>query len=438
MTEKIQNIIDSYKSDYDNISVRISTGRSKSVQLDGREVETVDISDDTRIVVRAVKDGRVASGGFSGGDSETISNFLKDHTKLINNLPSDEFRYIPEYSFIEGALCDESEFDSITTDVLTSKAVELTDSAMAYDSRVTAVKQSSVSASLGEKTIISTAGPVLTSRKLSFSAGAYLIAANGDDERDGYDYVSSVSMDKLQHKESGRFAAENACSLLGAKCIETGKYNILFSANVMADFIELVMELVDGENVYKDVSLLKGRLGKVCASKQFNLTDDPTVKDGVGSISFDDEGQKCDRVEIFKDGMLENYLHTSYTAKALGMENNFRSRLTGGGSITVGSTNVSTKATTSAKPSDICENYLRITEVMGMHTADPVSGNFSVGVSGVYYRGGEAAFPFKEAVLAGNLAELLEGAVHVFDNSRTFGNITTSDTLFDKMSVSGV
>jgi PmbA protein len=86
----------------------------------------------------------------------------------------------------------------------------------------------------------------------------------------------------------------------------------------------------------------------------------------------------------------------------------------------------------------VCRDFLKITEVMGMHTADPVSGDFSVGVSGIYYIDGTAAYPFKEAVLSGNLSDLLQGCTHVFAGGRTYGNITASDALFDKMTVSGV
>lgn len=123
---------------------------------------------------------------------------------------------------------------------------------------------------------------------------------------------------------------------------------------------------------------------------------------------------------------------------ALNEKNNARAVLTSGGNLAVGCTNVSVETTAKGSPSEHVSEYLLITEVMGMHTADTVSGDFSVGISGIYVKDGVELHPFKEAVISGNLRHLLEGMIHIFDNRRTFGNITTADTLFDKMSVSGV
>jgi len=51
-----------------------------------------------------------------------------------------------------------------------------------------------------------------------------------------------------------------------------------------------------------------------------------------------------------------------------------------------------------------------VTEVMGVHGANPVSGDFSVGAAGFFLKGGEIAHPTKGIAIAGNLLELLGGA----------------------------
>jgi len=439
MTDKIQKILDTYNKDYDNISVYLNSSKSKNVQLNGLDVETAEYLDNSNILVRAVKGGKVVTSGFTGVGTEAIQSFLEENKLAIDSLPADENRYIPSYDDVAGELdvCDAA-FDDIGIKELTAIASDVTLAALESDKRVKSVKQSTASATKGQTVIISTAGPVLRRFKTVFSAGAYLISSDGKEERDGYDSVSATHLSDIDYKMSGKEAAENACSLLGAKHINTGQYDILFSAAVMADFMDLVLELVDGESVYKGVSMLKGKLGEQCASKSFTLIDNPLLAKGRSSRLFDDEGQKCDTLEIFTQGVLSNYLHNSYTAKALGMDNNARGVIGGGGNLSIGCTNVSLLPTTDKKSGDVCPDCLKVTEVMGMHTADPISGDFSVGISGIVYKDGAIAYPFKEAVLSGNLAELLSGTMHVFDNGRTFGNITTSDTLFDKMTVSGV
>ncbi|PLX65726.1 MAG: hypothetical protein C0602_13425 [Denitrovibrio sp.] len=439
MTQSVQRLLEKHSSEYDNISVHISLSKSKSVQLDGTAIESVDYSDSASTIVRCVKDGKMLTYALTGTDEDSLKAFFAGAAKAISYLPSDVNRFIPSYSLPEkSADYFDKNFDDISMEMLTTKAVEVTETALENDKRVKSVKQSSVAASKSTSVIISTAGPVLKAEKTVFSAGAYLIAEDNGEERDGYDYVSSVKMKGLDYKTSAKTAAMNACSLLGARQIKSGKYHIVFSASVMADFIELLLDLTDGENVFKGVSLLGGKKGQKIASEGFYLTDNPLVPDGIASRAFDDEGQPCLPLEIISAGVLNTYLHNSYTAKALDEENNARAVLTDGGYTAVGCTNISLKSTTKEKPGKFANEYLFITEVMGMHTADPVSGDFSVGIAGIYYKDENNAFPFKEAVISGNLTHLLEGMIHTFDNRRTFGNITTADTLFDKMSVSGV
>lgn len=439
MTESIQTILNKYKTEYDDISVHIAESTSRSVQLDGLEIESADYSDSRTFYVRCIKDGKLLTSAITGAGIDHVESFLKDSAGAIEMMPSDSNRFIPAYGHPDKKVnVFDPSFESVTIENLTDIARELTSEALNADKRVKAVKQSSASASVSRNSIVSTAGPLLSSERTVFSAGAYLIAAENGDERDGYDYISSVKMSELDYKLSARTATENACSLLGAEQIKSGKYHIVFSAAVMADFLELLLDLTDGENVYKGLSLLAGKKGSKVASRGFTLTDDPMIADGLSSRAYDDEGQNCNCVDIIKNGTLKNYLHNSYTAKALNDKNNARAVITGGGNISVGCTNVSVASTTDKKPADYAGEYLLITEVMGMHTADPVSGNFSVGISGLHIIDGTIKKPFREAVISGNLTDLLEGMIHIFDNRRTFGNITTADTLFDKMSVSGV
>ncbi len=41
-----------------------------------------------------------------------------------------------------------------------------------------------------------------------------------------------------------------------------------------------------------------------------------------------------------------------------------------------------------------------------MHTANPVTGDFSVGIAGIYIEKGELKHPVKEAVISGNILNL--------------------------------
>jgi PmbA protein len=52
-------------------------------------------------------------------------------------------------------------------------------------------------------------------------------------------------------------------------------------------------------------------------------------------------------------------------------------------------------------------NGLHVLRLYGMHTVNPVSGDFSLGISGHWIRDGALAEPVRELTVAGNLVQLL-------------------------------
>ena len=74
---------------------------------------------------------------------------------------------------------------------------------------------------------------------------------------------------------------------------------------------------------------------------------------------------------------------------------------------------------------------------MGLHTIDPVSGEFSLGAKGAVLRDGHPAEPFAGVTVAGNLTDLLRNIVAVGKDLRFFGSIGGCTLLVDAMAVAG-
>jgi len=62
------------------------------------------------------------------------------------------------------------------------------------------------------------------------------------------------------------------------------------------------------------LSFFQGMLGKKVASEVFTLLDDGRLPSSPGSTSLDDEGCPTKTNHLIKNGILETFLHTSYTA----------------------------------------------------------------------------------------------------------------------------
>jgi PmbA protein len=436
MNYDIKRILERHSGFYENITVTLSESVSKSVLLNGKTVESIDIGSETGIVIRAFKEGRVVSQCADGLNTDNIDNFLSAHQNVIMSLPKDihNIPFKPEYA--EDFIQNDGNFASLTTSRMAELALEAVETAKAADIRVKSVNQSVISAAKESTRIITPFTNDLYSEKTYYSSYTYVVAAHRG-EQDGYGFSDSTTLKGLDHIKAAEEAASAACTLLGAKKLKTGKYGVLFTPAVTSDFLDIIVELVNADNVYKKISMLGNRLGKSAASEAFTLFDDPKMRGGAGTRNFDDEGHHTGLTPIFANGILDSFLHNSYTASAMGMRNTANAEAGRGGSMEIGTSNLILKASTDKMPYDFMNEYVKVTEVMGMHTADTVSGDFSVGISGVLVRNGEAVHPFREAVLSGNLKDLLKGLVAVFEDYRTYAGVTSASALFDKMTVSG-
>jgi PmbA protein len=83
------------------------------------------------------------------------------------------------------------------------------------------------------------------------------------------------------------------------------------------------------------------------------------------------------------------------------------------------------------------ERGLVISEVMGAHTADPVSGEFSLGAAGTLVENGRLARPVRSIAIAGQVVELFAAVAAVGEDVRFLGRTGCPSLLVEGLSVSG-
>jgi PmbA protein len=74
---------------------------------------------------------------------------------------------------------------------------------------------------------------------------------------------------------------------------------------------------------------------------------------------------------------------------------------------------------------------------MGIHTANPISGDFSLGVNGFLIEGGKKTSPVKGMALAGNIVSLFKNITAVGSDLRFYGKIGSPSLMIDAMDISG-
>ena len=163
-------------------------------------------------------------------------------------------------------------------------------------------------------------------------------------------------------------------------------------------------------------SLFADRLGEPVASTRLSLTDDPTDAAAFGAGPFDGEGLATRRNELIGAGVLQRFLHNSYTARRVGTAST-GSAVRGYASVPgVGAMALAVAPGDCGAAELVAgiEDGVLVQEVSGLHSGvNLVSGDFSTGAEGLRIRNGELAEPIREFTVASTLQRMLLDVVAV-------------------------
>ncbi|MBS1114841.1 MAG: peptidase modulator of gyrase, partial [Nitrospirae bacterium] len=176
---------------------------------------------------------------------------------------------------------------------------------------------------------------------------------------------------------------------------------------------------------------------------KLNIIDNGLRSGKLGSRPVDDEGVPTREKMVVHEGVLQSYLYNTYTARK-GNTQSTGNAVRGGFSSapSVGITNLyiepaSGKGSLGEKELfTFLDRGLYIVDAMGVHTANPISGDFSLGVTGLWVEGGEIQFPVKEAVISGNILDFFQKVAAVGNDLIFYGNMGAPSLIISDIDVS--
>ncbi len=425
----------------DQAEVFFRSYRTLSVEVKDQAVESLSSSFSSGYSVRVVRNSRL---GFSfSTDPEECDLVIGRAIEAADASDEDAFLALPA----PGRLQDVPVFDEAVRDMpeeeAVSRALEIEQAAFAADSRVTRVRKPAASFSVSETIIASSTGVNAQYGSTSCSAQATVVAAAGEDSQSGWDYAGSRFLRDVPFASVGATAARSAVRLLGARTMHGMRTGVILDAAVANDFLGLFAAALSAEAVQKGKSLLAGKLGSRVVSPAMNITDSGLLPGRLGSRPLDDEGVSTRTTPLIAQGMLLSYLFNTYTARKGNASTTGNAIRSGASSLpSVGITNLYLEP---ANPSHRApaDRMLRelgrglyIVDAMGVHTANPISGDFSVGVTGLWIENGAVSHPVKEAVISGNLLELFGKVALLGDDLRFFGAIGSPSLLIPDVDLS--
>jgi PmbA protein len=401
--------------------VYVSSGSEFTVEVFKGEIESLVSAESRGVGLRTFREHRVGFSYTSDFEPAALDRLVDEALENGRYNTAEEANVLPDPESVEP-------LDGLASPALAQTdpqrkidfALEMERRATSRDPRVQRVSKALYSDGRGEVEIANSAG--LDARYARTIAYGVLdtIAEQDSEMQSGFAFTHGRDLDELDLAGVVAEAVENAAGLLGARPVPTAIVPVVFHPHAAAMILGVLSSSFSADAVIKRRSLLAGKLGEQVGSPIVEISDDPRLPEGLASRPFDGEGVPSRRNALIAGGVLQSYLQNTYTARRT------KSRSTGSAVRSyksvpeVGVSNLVLKPGPLSRDALLAkvDNGLHVEQLSGLNTVNPVSGDFSLGLTGHWIEKGQLTRPVKELTIAGNVIALLKNVVALADDLR--------------------
>ena len=230
---------------------------------------------------------------------------------------------------------------------------------------------------------------------------------------------------------------------------------MVVDGNVGSKLLNPIVNALSASGIQQKMSFLCESKGQRIFSEGLTLTDMARERGKAGARLFDSEGVATRNLPLIREGVVENYFVNTYMANKTGLEPTVEdiSRPVLGSWCSeklAESIAGCREGENGGKPARLecnekrltlddilrgCGDGIYVTEFNGGN-CNPVTGDYSFGVSGFRFEGGKLGKPFREMLITGNIPELWNSLLAVGDDARDCGRWRMPTTAFDGVSFS--
>ena len=429
LAEEAKREILKYSNDYE-----IYIDKTELLQLDSQKTELNFAKEELNlgIGIRIIKDGAI---GFAfTSDMNEIAKTCENaylNSKLNSKDENYSFAEYEKLPSVKGV--HDKRFRNLDLD-------ELTDSLKAVlncvENNGCQATSGGFSAAEGETLIVNSNGVEAYDNTTGFGIGISINAVKGDDLATAYDSESSCLYD-LDGVKLAQDVCDLAKSSLGGQDIETSDKDVVLDYHAATGLLSTFLSGFSADNVQRGRSRIGDKIGEKIITENLSIYDDSTIEGGLNSSSSDDEGTASKRTVLVEDGILKGFLYDIYTANKDGVKstaNGFRSSYVGTPSVSASNLLFDFKSHRDLE--DIDDVFL-VSDVLGAHTANPITGDFSVEASNSFLIADGDKKPIKKAMISGNIYDLLAEAEAVGSETKQRGSFIIPKVLLPNVRVVG-
>jgi PmbA protein len=396
----------------EQVEVIVGRSRDTDVRVYEGEIEHLQSAESAGIGVRVVRDHRQGFAYAGTLDDDVLAEVLADARDNAAFGDPDEAIGVAEPDGVPYADLDlyRSPLESFPTDSKVDLAMALERAVRGGDPRITGMESCDYSDGVSESAIVTTTGVQATSRETFAYVTADALATDGDETQTGYWFSVGREPSELDIDGCAAEVVERATRMLGASKPATTRTTIVLDPFVTAQFLGILGFALSGENVLKGRSLFADRIGEEVSATMLTLVDDPTEPAAFTATAADGEGLATRRTPLIVDGVLQGFVHNTYTGRRMGTAST-GSAVRGFSSTPSVGCRALAVAPGERSPADLLasvEDGVLVQSVTGLHSGvNPISGDFSTGAEGLRVKGGDLGAPIKEFTIASTLQRML-------------------------------
>ncbi|MBJ3814114.1 metalloprotease PmbA [Shimwellia pseudoproteus] len=418
------------KADGAEVAVTKTTGISVSTRYG--EVENVEFNSDGALGLTVYLQNRKGSASSTDLSPEAIERTVQAALDIARYTSADPCAGVADKELLAFEAPDLDLFHPAEVDA--DRAIELASRAeqasLNVDKRITNTEGGSFNSHYGIKVFGNSHGMLQSYCSTRHSLSSCVIGEqNGSMERD-YAYTIGRAIEDLRSPEwVGEECARRTLARLAPRKLSTMKAPVIFAAEAATGLFGHLVGAIAGGAVYRKSTFLLDALGQQILPEWLTIEEHPHILKGLASTPFDSEGVRTERRDIVKDGVLQQWLLTNYSARKLGLKSTGHAggihnwRIAGRGLDFDGLLKE-------------MGTGLVVTELMGQGVSG-ITGDYSRGAAGFWVENGQIQYPVSEITIAGNLKDMWRNIVTTGDDIETRSNIQCGSVLLPEMKIAG-
>ncbi|UCC78583.1 MAG: TldD/PmbA family protein [Candidatus Zixiibacteriota bacterium] len=418
----------------EEVSVDVAQSRNVEVEYRDGQLDKLKESTQNALDISFYDDNRYSSHGTNDLRKESLEKFISGAVAMTKYLNEDPHRKLPDPEFYKGQKdidlkVFDSSYESVTSEQRVQISKEIESIARAQSDKILSCT-AGYSDSFSQSVKVNSNGFEGESSRTAFSAGAEATVDDGEGGRP-YDWnwaTVRLFKDLPDLEFLGKVAVERALEKIGQDKMESGKYDMVVENRSAGRLFYSLFSPMQASSLQQKSSFLEGRLGEKIASGKFTLIDDPFIVNGLGSRLYDGEGMATKkRVKIDK-GVLKEYYIDNYYGNKLGMAPNS------------GSTSNLTLEYGTKSLDDLIKEMKKgilVKNFIGGNS-NSTTGDFSIGIVGLYVEDGRIVRPVNEMNISGNMNEFWNRLAEVGNDPYIYSSWRFPSLYFTDVQFSGI